>query len=350
MSRYVITGGHHNSALVVAQALKARGHTVYWYGHRHSSRGDTHDSAEYLEVTASKIPFFDLPAGRATLSELARIPGGIYSAYRLLKKHRPHAVMTFGGYLGANTSIAAALLSLPLFLHEQTVTTGKANLLSSYFARRIYLTFPDSAVHFPPHKTVVVGLPLRPSLKSARQKTLFTRRKPTLLIMGGKQGAHVLNRFVSTHLLDLLSRYNIVHQTGTSSLTQDYERAIADAGSLGSLADSYLPLGYISEGEIGTYLKSASLYLGRSGAHICYELLYTSLRSVLVPLPSTHNREQYKNADLLASVGLGVLLPQSNLTLSNFFAAVNALPARPTAHPPVLTDATEKIVHDLENL
>jgi cell division protein FtsW len=60
MNTIVITGGHHNSALVVAKELISRGHQVVWLGHRQSSRGDTIDSAEYIEVKAAGIPFHDL--------------------------------------------------------------------------------------------------------------------------------------------------------------------------------------------------------------------------------------------------------------------------------------------------
>jgi UDP-N-acetylglucosamine--N-acetylmuramyl-(pentapeptide) pyrophosphoryl-undecaprenol N-acetylglucosamine transferase len=134
--------------------------------------------------------------------------------------------------------------------------------------------------------------------------------------MGGKQGAHAINTFIFTHLFDLLPHYNIVHQTGSSSLTRDYETAISLDSTLGSLADCYLPIGYIGEVVIGSYLRSANLYLGRSGAHICYELGLLGLKSILIPLMSTHDAEQHKNATILVKAGLAEILPQPKLTLS----------------------------------
>jgi UDP-N-acetylglucosamine--N-acetylmuramyl-(pentapeptide) pyrophosphoryl-undecaprenol N-acetylglucosamine transferase len=349
MAKIVITGGHHNSALVVAQYFLSKDHQVLWYGHRYSSRGDTNDSAEYIEVKANKIPFYDLPAGRLILDfvEILKIPRGILTAFNLLRRHKPDAILTFGGYLGAATAIAGALLSIPIYLHEQTIVTGRANKLTANFAKRIYLTWESSRVFFPRHKTMLVGLPLRSSILNTSPVKLFSRRRPTLLVMGGKLGASVINQFIFSHLNSLLINFNIVHQTGTTSLTHDYEHAISLKESLGSLADCYLPIGYISEDQIGKYLSSAEIYVGRSGAHICYELLHLSLKAILIPLATTHKREQYRNANVLVDSDLGLILPQSDLSYPNFIKLINDLPSLKPKNIKLPQNAAEAIYHDL---
>ncbi len=327
MSTFVITGGHHNSALVVAKELKSRGHKVVWIGHRYSSRGDTVDSAEYIEVTAAKIPFHDLTAGKLVLNlkEFIRFPLGLAKSYELLKAIAPRAIISFGGYIGGTVALSGKALGIPIFLHEQTVTAGRANKLIGKLSKRIYLTWAESAKYFDKKKTLVVGLPLRDNILLGTAKQLFTRRKPTILVMGGKQGAHALNHFVFSHLTELLKDFNIVHQTGTSSLTGDYEKALAYQNELGSLTDCYLPLGYIGENEIGHYLYSADYYLGRSGAHICYELGVTAIPSILVPLMSTHDHEQHKNASILEKSGIGIILPQTELTFPHLIDKIKTL-------------------------
>ena len=341
MHTIVITGGHHNSALVVARELISRGVKVIWIGHRHSSRGDTIDSAEYVEVCAAKIPFHDLDTAKLVpkLSELMRFPKGFSTTLKLLKQIKPSAILSFGGYLGGTVAVAGKLLSIPIYLHEQTVSAGRANKLIGRLSDRVYLTWSESLKYFDSAKSSVVGLPLRPGILSAKPKKLFDRHKPTLLVMGGKQGAHIINQFIFSNLFKLLATFNIVHQTGTSSITRDYEHALSLQNSLGSLADSYLPLGYISESEIGTYLRSADLYLGRSGAHVCYELAIVGLRSILVPLMSTHDHEQHKNASILVKANIGLILAQSNLTFEQFQATyeqVKLIKAKPMSLP---TDA-----------
>ena len=351
MQSFVFTGGHHNSALVLAQYMRKNNHTVYWYGHKRSSRGDLNDSAEYQEVTASQISFFDLPAGRATLSltELLKIPVGFMHALKLLRLHKPSAVISFGGYLGATTALAAALMGIPVFLHEQTVVAGKANMLIGKIAHRVYLTWDSSRQFFPAKKTLLVGLPLRTSILSAQSKKFFSRKRPTLLVMGGKQGAHIINTFIFNNLAGLLHHFNIIHQTGTSSETNDLEYATTLQKSLGSLSDCYLPVGYINEVEIGTYLKSADYYLGRSGAHIIYELMLTGLKSVLVPLPSTHKSEQLKNAEELVALKRAIIINQSELELNKVVAGVDSIAKATTIKSNLPSDATKRIYDDIQS-
>lgn len=353
MYTIVITGGHHNSALVVAKELIARGHKVVWIGHRHSSRSDIRDSAEYIEVTAAGIPFHDLNAAKLLpkISELARFPAGILSTLKLLRKVRPTAILSFGGYLGGTVALAAKILNLPICLHEQTVTAGRANKLIGKLAKTIYLTWPESTKYFDSKKTKVVGLPLRAGVLSSKNKEFFTRKKPTLLVMGGKQGAHALNQFIFAHLSDLLTIFNIIHQTGTSSSTPDYEHAQSLQNELGSLGDSYLPLGYITENEIGGYLHSSDFYLGRSGAHICYELAVVGMPAILIPLMSTHDFEQHKNAEILVNSNLGRILAESKLTISNFvdtYAELKKLKATKIKLP--LDASTILVDHLIANL
>lgn len=352
MHTIVITGGHHNSALVVAKELMNRGHKVIWIGHRHSSRGDTRDSAEYIEVQAAGIPFHNLEAGRLVLhfSQLILFPTGVFQALKLLKHLRPTAILSFGGYLGGTAAIAGKILGLPIYLHEQTVTAGRANILIGKLAAKVYLTWPQSARYFDKSKIKIVGLPLRESILKAVPKKLFSRKKPTLLVMGGKQGAHVLNQFIFTHIKDLLNHFNIVHQTGTSSLTGDFDTAIALQNTQGSLADCYLPLGYISETQIGQYLYSVDYYLGRSGAHICYELLLVGLPAILVPLLSTPTHEQYKNAQILVNSNQGLILTANQLTFSNFLEKTSELRGLTPRATQLQRNASTILVDDLLDL
>ncbi len=349
MHTIVITGGHHNSALVVAQELIKRGHKIVWIGHQRSSQGDRADSAEYLEVTSSGIPFHNLVAARLipNLRQLLLFPLGLIRSFYLLNKIKPAAILSFGGYLGGSVGLCGKMLGIPIYLHEQTVSAGRANKLIGSLSKRIYLTWPDSAKYFPPGKTLVIGLPLRPTLLTAQPKQLFSRHRPTLLVMGGKQGAHVLNQFIFAHLCDLLSHFNLIHQTGTNSQTGDYGHAQALQNSLGSLADCYLPLGYITQSEIGSYLRSSEFYFGRSGAHICYELSVLGLPSILVPFMATHDHEQHKNAQVLVKAKLAIILPQSELSLPHFLTQLKELKKLPHQALSLPLDAASRLVDTL---
>ncbi len=349
MYKIVITGGHHNSALVIAEELVKKGHKVTWIGHRHSSRGDKHDSAEFLEVISSGIPFYDLVSGRLSpsLIEVIRFIVGTMTAIKLLRKVMPDAILSFGGYLGGTVALSGKILGIPVFLHEQTVTAGRANKLIGKLAQKVYLTWRESGKYFSPKKTLLIGLPLRKGILSVTKKTIFSRQKPSILVLGGKQGAHVINQFIFDNLRDLLPHFNIVHQTGTSSVTGDYEKSLALQDTLGSLGDSYIPLGYITQNEIGRYLHNVDYYFGRSGAHICYELGVIGLKSLLVPLMSTHDHEQLKNAQILVKSNQAIVVSQSNLHFEEFIKSLEKLKGVAPTPLNLPKNATERLVDHL---
>ena len=167
-SSLVITGGHHTGALEVAKSFSASGVPVVWFGHRHSLWGDPSDSAEYREVTAAGIPFYDLWAGKfyRTLNplKLIRIPYGFLQAFHYLITLKPSGIVSFGGYLAVPTVICGWLLGIPSVTHEQTVVGGWANRLIALFAQKIAVSWPESLKYYPQHKTILTGLPLRPEI------------------------------------------------------------------------------------------------------------------------------------------------------------------------------------------
>ncbi len=329
--KFVITGGHHNSALVVAQDLLSQGHQVVWFGHRYAQQGDRHPSAEYLEVTASQIPFHSLKAGKSSLNSFPKVPLGIIQAYRLLKQEQPQAVISFGSYLGLTTVIAAAFHRLPIYLHEQTVVAGKANRFSTPFARRIFLTWPQSQTYFPARKTQVVGLPLRPAIIQAKQNL---KPKPkTLLILGGKQGSHFINQLIFQLLPQLAQEFTLHHQTGTSSVTGDYQQALQLKQSL--QLKNYHPYGYLQETELAPLLAQASLVISRSGAHTTYELAYLAKPCLLIPYEYTHKKEQLLNAQLLEATGQATILSQAQLTPDQLYHQIHQKLSQSTPFKPL---------------
>lgn len=342
MKTVVFTGGHHTSALEVAKSLKNKGWNVIWFGHRHSMWGDKADSAEYRDVVAEGIKFYDLKAGKFYNTfnplKLIRIPWGFIQAFGLLVNLKPAGIVSFGGYLAVPTVICGWLLGIPSITHEQTVVAGWANKLISKFAVKIAVTWPESLSLYPRQKTILTGLPLRSeivNLKNAKEI------KNTVYITGGKQGAHVINQAVFSALSRLTKKYNLIHQTGSSAIYHDYEKAKTLAGS------KYKVFDYSSDLAISS-LAQAEVVVGRAGAHIIYELGYLGKPCVLIPIPWVSHNEQFKNAQLLQKNNLAVILEENNLspdTLEESIDKALKLKKHPLNLP---SNATSKIVQIIE--
>lgn len=324
----VITGGHHNSALLIARALKEKGYLVHWLGHRHTMVGDPHDSLEYLQVTAAGIPFHNLLAGKfhaqANPLHLVRLPLGFIHALLLLVRLRPQLILAFGGYIAVPVGLIGWLLRIPLILFEQTTTVGRGNQLLSRVSHHNFLAWPSSLPFFPPAKTQVIGLPL-----SAELLTGGKPRKsgpPTILITGGKQGAHVLNQVIFSLVPTLVNDYRLVHQTGQSLAARDLNQAQQIKATLPqNLRSRYRASAFLSSEEMIESLKKSDLVVSRAGAHICYELLALGKPAILIPLPFSFNAEQQKNAAVLEKVGIALILNQDQLTAETLKRLIAAI-------------------------
>jgi len=240
-------------------------------------------------------------------------------------------------------------MGIPVYLHEQTLVAGRANTMTAKFARRIYLTWQDSARFFPKNKTQFVGLPLRPGILSAKHIKLFNNSLPSILILGGKQGSHIINQHVFLGLPHLLLKYNIIHQTGTSSVTDDYRSALTKKEILPSdLSVNYKPVGYIGEDEIGQYLASVDMVVSRAGAHTSYELGLLGKRSLLIPFMHTTGSEQHQQARLLEGAGISLILSESKLTTPLLLSKIKeCLDMDEPSSLPLPRDAASRLVGDL---
>lgn len=343
MKRLVFTGGHHTSALEIAKALKNKGWEIVWFGHRHSMWGDKSDSAEYTEVTAAGIKFYDLRAGKFYRTfhpfKLIRIPLGFFEALFLLFSLKPSGIVSFGGYLAVPTVLAGWLLGIPSITHEQTVVSGWANKFVSLFVRKIALAWPDSSQHYPPHKSVVIGLPLREEIKKIKSQSskTYNLKPKTLYITGGKQGSQTINKVVFAALPELLTSYMVIHQTGNL----DY-----------STAQSYLKDGYecfaFDSAKAISALSQASVVVSRAGAHIIYELGILNKLCVLIPISRTSHNEQLLNAQILERNHQAVILPESDLSPQSLISSIKqALQLKP-GNLVLPIDASQKLIQLIE--
>lgn len=352
MKKIVICGGHHNSALVVAEALITKGYQVFWFGHKYSMLGDKNPSAEYLEVTAKKIPFYEIKAGKFQpkykfWQNLLRIPQGFWQSFRLLRKLKPDLVFSFGGYLALPVAYSAWLMKIPVATHEQTTVSGTANKLIAQIAQKVFVTFESSLQYYPKKKAVLTGLPIREELLKSKKK-LFTNKKKTIYITGGKQGSHYINEEVFKILPELLKRFNVIHQTGSSSLYSDIKEAQRFK------AKNYLAKEYFFEDEIGSIFNSADFVISRSGAHTVYELLILKKPAILIPIPWSSHNEQLQNAKMLEGLGLAKILTQDDLQKGKLLETIldfeKNLEKFRLKEEVKAVNASEKILREIEKL
>ncbi len=320
MVRIGITGGHHTGALVVAKKLKSQGHEIIWFGHRHTMANDRSLSQEYIEVTSAGIKFISLRLPKLFHTNpvvyFLRLLRSWPKFYRTWQEEKVDILLGFGSYLMVLPAIAAFINRVPFFIHEQTRIAGRSNYWLSFLAKKIFVSWPIK-YPYPSVKTVYTGLPLRPAfvdLILARKEfppLIKNSSRPTILVTAGKQGSHSINNLIKANLNFILSNFNLIHQTGQTSLTGDYDYFSKLAESLAKsqkYPGKYLVFPYLKDEMIMSAYHQANLIISRSGAHTSYELALLKKPALIIPAKFVPGNEQVKNAEFLAEIGVAKIL------------------------------------------
>jgi len=301
------TGGHVIPALEVANVFQQNGYQVVWFGTKHG-------------IEAHRVPQAGFPLvylamkGVRKSSYLARLCSpfiltrAMVTAFRALLHVKPVMVLGFGGYASAPGGFAAAILRIPLILHEQNAVAGKTNQYLSRFAKKMLTAFPDTQKL---DRAVVLGNPVRSTIG---QKHLpidaITQRfdglaqqhqdRVNVLVLGGSGGALQLNERVPSALKALGDvPISVLHQSGKKTQAVALER-YQDA-----------QFAYVVEPFIETMDQAyawADLIICRSGAMTVFEVMASSKAAIFIPYPFAVDDHQTHNARYLAEHNAAILL------------------------------------------
>jgi len=284
---------------------------------------------------------------------LCLLPLALFKAARLILRFKPDLVFAVGGYVTGPVLVAAKLFRVPICIHEQNSVPGLANRLAGKIADRVCISLPCSPA-FAEEKTVLSGNPLREGILAAgKRKMAAAERKKrvsasccTILILGGSQGAHQLNRLMLEALPFLSGKkkvLHIVHQSGAA----DEEM----------VKEGYAKLGL--EAEVGAFFvdmarryEQADIVVSRAGATSLAEFAVMGLPGILIPYPFAADDHQRTNAEHYVRGGGAVLLPEQELDGERLGREVQLLlddPVRLQAMGEAMRrlsrpEATEKIV------
>lgn len=317
--KVLITGGHVTPALAVIEEFKD--HEIVFVGRKYALEQEQTLSFEYKEITKKGIKFINLTTGKInrgelllTISSVLRIPLGFYQAFRILQTEKPNVIMSFGSYLAVPIAVWSYLLNIPIYLHEQTSVPGQASRVIGKFAKKIFISFPETKTFFPTEKIRLTGNPVRQGIFNVIKKPFeLPTDRPVLYITGGSLGSHSINEHVEKILESLLKKHTVIHQVGDTKQYRDYERLLAKKKSLDKfLQNRYFLVKHFSEDEIGYIYLNADLIIGRAGANTFFELLVLEKPAVFIPLPWSAEKEQQKQAEIFKTAGVGEIFLQSD--------------------------------------
>jgi UDP-N-acetylglucosamine--N-acetylmuramyl-(pentapeptide) pyrophosphoryl-undecaprenol N-acetylglucosamine transferase len=302
------TGGHMYPALSLAAELRARGQPVIVACDARGARYLDAGLHNWLIQAAS-------PSGRlsARVRGLGRLAIGLAQSFGLLRGARPGAVAAFGGYAAVPIGLAAAMLRIPLLVHEQNAVLGRANRLIARRATRLALTFAATrgAEAVPTTRQVVTGNPVRAEvalLRDRRYQPPPADQPLKMLVVGGSQGARVLSETLPAAIACLSKAERTRLELTQQCRPEDLERVASAYAGLGLQAElaSFFH-------DLPERMTEAHLIVSRAGASSVAELLALGRPALLVPYRFAADDHQRANAEAVSRAGAGWLLEEAKL-------------------------------------
>ena len=283
------TGGHVFPAIAVAQTLQKEGWEICWLG--------TKDRMEAQLVPKHGIPirFIQISGLRgkgikALLGAPFAILRAVLQARKIIQEYQPNAVLGMGGYVSGPGGIAAKLCGVPVILHEQNAVAGLTNEWLAKIATRVLQAFPTA---------------FKDLFEMPSPQVRFSERsgKLRVLVVGGSQGARVLNQTIPQVVARLADKLEVRHQVGKGSVE-------SVTALYGEHADSVKITEFID--DMAEAYAWADVVICRSGALTVCELAAVGTPAIFVPFQHK-DQQQYLNAKYLADVGAAKIVQQNEL-------------------------------------
>lgn len=322
------TGGHIYPGITIAKTLleKVPDAKVIFIGTERGLEADIVPK-EGFELAFIDVAGFRRKLSLDTLKTAYRAARSVFQARAILKRFKPDVVVGTGGYVSGPVVLAAWLLRIPTMIHEQNALPGYTTKILSLLADAVAVTYPESAGYLPKRaRTRVTGNPIRRSiLETTKNQGLaafgLDPRRLTILIFGGSQGARAINKAAVKMMPDLIRSKDVqvIYQTGKL----DYERVIKeleDKCEDALLTSRLIVRDYIYRMDYA--MACADLVVGRAGAISIAEITGRGLPAILIPLPSSAEGHQEKNAKALEAAGAAIVINQRDLNRESLLEAI----------------------------
>lgn len=302
------TGGHLFPGIALGEELLKRHHQVLLVvSEKEIDQKALQGSHGFLVQTLPAVGWRGWRPDRG-LQFILRMSKALNRTKQIFQDFNPEVVLGMGGFSSVAPLIVAWRKKIPACIHESNAIAGKANRLAGKLVAKIAVGFEAAISQFSVSKTVWTGTPVRSTLRSKKERLPILEKlglsptRPTVLIMGGSQGARGLNRIVVDVASQMTSEIQWIHLAGTEDEANIRERYARD----GKVAKVYA---FCHEME--DLYSVADLVIARSGAASLAEIAHHALPSILIPYPFAAEKHQSVNAQIFAKNGAALVWEES---------------------------------------
>lgn len=328
------TGGHFYPIIAVAQKVNEiidREHIIsaklyYISDSPYDKALLKENELFYEEIGSGKLrTYFSFK----NFSDVFKIFFGTINAIFKLFSIYPDVVFGKGGYASFPTIFAAKVLRIPVLIHESDCAPGRVNRWAGRFAKKIAVSFPEAAEYFAKEKTAWTGQPIRSEIEESASRIealsyfKLESELPTIVILGGSQGAELINNAILDALPRLVESYQIIHQTGVRNFkTVSAQAEVVLSGNKNK--GRYMPMDFLNALEIKMAAGAATIFVSRAGSTL-FEIATWGVPSILVPFSNSNADHSKKNAFSYARAGACSVIEEANMTANILSAEIDRI-------------------------
>ena len=241
----------------------------------------------------------------------------LYSFFRsiiILSFNRVDVVFGMGGYSSFPVYIASKILGIPFIIYENNLHIGKANKVLLPFSKKAFVAHEDLegvSVKYK-NKLCKIGNIIRKEIIDFKEVKNKKNGKIEILILGGSQAAKVFAEKLPEIFKDCLD---------AKISLKIYQQCLPDQNEF--LSSYYKKLNLDFEifnfnNNILEYFSKINIAITRSGSSMLAELINARIPFISIPLPTSADNHQLKNAIYYEKNQYSYLIEEKDLSKKLF--------------------------------
>ena len=301
------TGGHVFPSIGLANYLMKDYDIEVFTDERGIKYLNNHKNIKIKKITSSRvfgknIIYFIIGIVKVFLS--------IIFSIILLIKLKPKLIIGMGGYSSFPVCLSGFFLKIPIFIYENNLVIGRANKILLPFSKKILVSTNSIQGIDNKYKNKIshIGFLLRDNILGVKNTNLeVTKNNLSILVIGGSQSAKVFGEQIP-EVIEECNKKGIKFNVYQQCLESQKNNIQNIYGKL----DIKFEL-FTFCNDLSKYYQKSDIAITRCGASSMAELVNLRIPFVAVPLPSSIDNHQLKNAKYFNEKNYCFLLEQKFL-------------------------------------
>ncbi|MEG1002683.1 MAG: undecaprenyldiphospho-muramoylpentapeptide beta-N-acetylglucosaminyltransferase [Clostridium sp.] len=322
MNKIVMTGGGSAGHVIVNTVLIPKlineGWEIIYIGSKNGPEKvmiEAIDGVKYYGVSTGKLRRY---LSMENFKDIFKIIKGIIQSFFIIKREKANVIFSCGGFVTVPTVIGGFFNRVPTIIRETDYSIGLANKICMPFAKHISVTFSDTVNEVNINKFIKSGPIIREELKRGSRVaglkiTNFKGDKPIILVMGGSQGAKIINDSLRQSINELVTDFDIIHLCGKGKVDNNIK------------VQGYIQYEYVGE-ELSHMYAMSDIVVGRSGSNGVFEGALLMKPMLLIPISKKVSRgDQILNAKYMEGKGVAKVLLEEDLNCNSLVSGIKSI-------------------------